>query len=240
MGLSASRRCPRATSRRARPRPRRCDRTSHADGSNVDRPPSAASRRARRVHRGRARSAPARPTRAGSPPRPRPAGHRSRAPSPATSRTRAGRPQRSCRRGPTGRDVERSERVRALVGVHPEHDHDPRPHPFRPDAGRPADRACWGRCHAPIKSRRTSPTGDERHNKRRSGPRADSLKESQLAARSGPSPPRRTSPRPIETASLEAMAPPRPPRLLRVVHGASVLAPDPFRFWSFSERRVRA
>jgi hypothetical protein len=130
--------------------------------------------------------------------------------------------------------------VRALVGVHPEHDHDPRPHPFRPDAGRPADRACWGRCHAPIKSRRTSPTGDERHNKRRSGPRADSLKESQLAARSGPSPPRRTSPRPIETASLEAMAPPRPPRLLRVVHGASVLAPDPFRFWSFSERRVRA
>src|SRR4029453_10890003 len=39
----------------------------------------------------------------------------------------------------------------------------------RPDAGRPADRACWGRCHAPIKSRRTSPTGDERHNKRKSG-----------------------------------------------------------------------
>ena len=34
---------------------------------------------------------------------------------------------------------------------------------------------------------------------------ADSLKESQLAARSGPSPPRRTSPTPqIETASLEA------------------------------------
>jgi hypothetical protein len=25
--------------------------------------------------------------------------------------------------------------------------------------------ACSGRCHAPIKSRRTSPTGDERHNK---------------------------------------------------------------------------
>jgi hypothetical protein len=37
--------------------------------------------------------------------------------------------------------------------------------------------------------------------------RADSLKESQLAARSGPSPPRRTSPtRRIETASLEAAA----------------------------------
>jgi hypothetical protein len=36
---------------------------------------------------------------------------------------------------------------------------------------------------------------------------ADSLKESQLAARSGPSPPRRTSPTTrIETASLEAIA----------------------------------
>ena len=31
----------------------------------------------------------------------------------------------------TGRDVDRSQRVRALVGVRPEHDHDPRPHPFR-------------------------------------------------------------------------------------------------------------
>src|SRR5919201_199000 len=36
---------------------------------------------------------------------------------------------------------------------------------------------------------------------------ADSLKESQLAARSGPSPPRRTSPTsPITTASLKAAA----------------------------------
>ena len=33
-----------------------------------------------------------------------------------------------------------------------------------------------------IKSRRTSLTGDERHNKRKSDPRVDSLKESQLAA----------------------------------------------------------
>ena len=34
----------------------------------------------------------------------------------------------------------------------------------------PADTACCGRCHAPIKSRQTSPTGDERHSKRCSGP----------------------------------------------------------------------
>ena len=63
-------------------------------------PPSAASRRAQRVHRDRARSAPARPKRAGSPPRPRPADHRARAPSPTTSRTHAGRPGRSCHQGP--------------------------------------------------------------------------------------------------------------------------------------------
>src|SRR3954449_11364974 len=59
-----------------------------------------------------------------------------------------------------------------------------------------------------IKSRQTSPTGDERQNKTRSGPcPADSLNESQLAARSGPSPPRRTSPTSrITTASLDATA----------------------------------
>src|SRR4051812_2650348 len=70
------------------------------------------------------------------------------------------------------------------------------------------------RCHASIKSRQTSPTGDERQNKRKSGPApADSLKESQLAARSGPSPPRRTSQTTrIQTASLNAIARFRPGR----------------------------
>ena len=48
--------------------------------------------------------------------------------------------------------------------------------------GRLADTACCGRCHAPIKSRQTSLTGDERQNKRKSDPRVDSLNESQLAA----------------------------------------------------------
>src|SRR5215210_1268842 len=46
-----------------------------------------------------------------------------------------------------------------------------------------ADTACWRHCHASIKSRQTSPTGDERQNTRKSGPGpADSLKASQLAA----------------------------------------------------------
>src|SRR5512133_3798699 len=35
--------------------------------------------------------------------------------------------------------------------------------------GRLADTACSRRCHASIKSRQTSPTGDERQNRRKSG-----------------------------------------------------------------------
>src|SRR4051795_9375554 len=63
--------------------------------------------------------------------------------------------------------------------------------------GPPADTACLGRCHAPIKSRRTSPTGDERHSERQSGHPADSVKASQLAAgRSLPSSPDVTAPNP--------------------------------------------
>ena len=45
-----------------------------------------------------------------------------------------------------GRD--RGDRVRALVRVRAEHDHDPRPLSTS-TGGHPADTACWGRCHAP-------------------------------------------------------------------------------------------
>ena len=41
-----------------------------------------------------------------------------------------------------GRRVDRRDRVRALVGVRPEHDHDLVHVLSDPDAGRPADRAC--------------------------------------------------------------------------------------------------
>src|SRR5215204_5728166 len=71
-----------------------------------------------------------------------------------------------------------------------------------------ADMACWGRCHAPIKSRRDVPdqaTSDT--TKGSQAPRVDSLKESQLAAGRGRSLQRRTSPtRRIRTASLETAA----------------------------------
>src|SRR3954462_5640000 len=54
---------------------------------------------------------------------------------------------------------------------------------------------------------KTPPTGDERHSKRWSGPTADSLKESQLAASHGAFTLRRTSPtNRIKTASLGAEA----------------------------------
>jgi hypothetical protein len=56
-----------------------------------------------------------------------------------------------------------------------------------------------------IKSRRNIPTGDERHSERRSGPAADSLKESQLAALHGALTSLRTSPtKRIQTARLNA------------------------------------
>ena len=105
------------------------------------------------------------------------------------------------------RRVDRHDRVRALVCACPHRARSStRPLFTSTESGHPADTACLGRCHAPIKSRRASPTGDERHNKRKSGHPADSLKESQLAARSGPSPRCRTSPTAqIETASLEAL-----------------------------------
>jgi hypothetical protein len=44
------------------------------------------------------------------------------------------------------------------------------------ESGRPADRACYRRCHAPIKSRRTSPTGDARYDNRKSGHRPTAAK----------------------------------------------------------------
>ena len=94
-----------------------------------------------------------------------------------------------------GRGRHRRDRVRTLVSVRAEHDHDPRPPLDTSGADVWWTRLAARRCHASIKSRQTSPTGDERQNKRKSGPSpADSLNESQLAARSGPSPPRRTSP----------------------------------------------
>src|SRR3954467_3496532 len=71
-----------------------------------------------------------------------------------------------------------------------------------------ADTAWWRRCHASIKSRQTSPAGDERQNKSRSDRRSGRQPQRESARRrSGPSPARRTSPTTrITTASLEGAA----------------------------------
>jgi hypothetical protein len=91
---------------------------------------------------------------------PRPRAHSTSAP------TREPRRRSSSQRAPGPSPRDRRDRVRTLVGVRPD-DHPPVPFHLA-KSGHPADRACFGRCHAPIKSRRTSPTGDERHNKSKS------------------------------------------------------------------------
>jgi hypothetical protein len=60
--------------------------------------------------------------------------------------------------------VDRRQRVRALVRVRSEHDHLHRPFVWfeHRRSGSPADNRHWGRCHAPIKSRRRSSGGGGR------------------------------------------------------------------------------
>ncbi len=97
------------------------------------------------------------------------------------------------------------DRVRTLVSVRAKHDHDPRP----PLDVSGAD-AWWtrlaggGATHLSSHARHPRPATSDKQKAVRPSP-ADSLKESQLAARSGPSPSRRTSPTPrIQTASLDS------------------------------------
>src|SRR4051794_13115866 len=89
-------------------------------------------------------------------------------------------PQQAIEPAPTDRDRlltpqlaghrrDRGDRMRPLVSVRAEHDH-ALVLLYLDRDGHPADTACWRRCHASIKSRQTSPTGDERQNKRKSGP----------------------------------------------------------------------
>jgi hypothetical protein len=67
--------------------------------------------------------------------------------------------------------------------------------------------ACWGRCHAPIKSRRTSPTGDKRHNKRSQANRPTASKRVSSPPVGTFSSASDVTDHRIETASLEATAP---------------------------------
>ncbi len=136
-----------------------------------------------RVRRARSRTAPASPRHAGSPRSPRRAPRPGRAPSPAA----LPRPSR-----PTGPSARRA--------LHPTPQRPRRscasacgcPHRARSltsstststELDSPADTACWGRCHAPIKSRREIPDRRRATQRKPVRPRvADSLKASQLAA----------------------------------------------------------
>jgi hypothetical protein len=69
-------------------------------------------------------------------------------------------------------------------------------------SGRPADTAAWGAATLLSSHAGTSPTGDERHSESQSGPRADSVNASQLAA--GPSLSSRPDVTPDPTASVNA------------------------------------
>ena len=85
-----------------------------------------------------------------------------------------------------GRAIDGGDRVRALVGVRPEHDHGPRPHPFClrmldvQRTGLAEGAATLLSSHAEHPRPATSDTTKGGQTRR-----VDSLKESQLAARSG-------------------------------------------------------
>ena len=154
---------PSRSAARATPRSHRSDRTCRSRGRCGAPPalPQLCSRRGPRARHGRARSAQTPPetcrqsssAQTRSPPdAPRPHFHR-------RGKTRVCQPRRSAHRQqarPGARD-DRSDRVRSLVHVRTEHDHDPRPLSPRRKVDTPADMACLGRCHAPIKSRRGCP-----------------------------------------------------------------------------------
>jgi hypothetical protein len=105
-----------------------------------------------------------------------------------------------------GHRIERDERVRPLVCVHPDHDHVPVPSLDMADEADPGGHHSVGLWQAPIKSRRRSSVGDGRHSESRSDPRVDSGKESQPAAVREPNPTGRTSPDPINSLSLSGTA----------------------------------
>ncbi len=182
--------------RRGRSRSRRSDRTSPARVPPAGRSRSAPARPGRPGRRWRAARAPDDRTRAGSPRPPTPARRRAR------RRTAAPRASRrrvagivSCPRAESSCRVERDKRVRALVCVHPDHDHLHRPFVgCGRRSGSPADTPQLGRCHAPIKSRRRSSDGDGRHGKSRSDPTGRQAKRESARRRPRAKPTSRTTP----------------------------------------------
>jgi hypothetical protein len=88
--------------------------------------------------------------------------------------------------------------VRALVDVDPDHDHHEKVSSLSRGGrlGRPADTPQWGRCHAPIKSRRSALTSGDRHNACSPAPQSGTEPTSQITTGQDPQPPqlRRSAP----------------------------------------------
>jgi hypothetical protein len=132
-----------------------------------------------------------------------------------------------------GRCRDGGDRVRTLVSVRAEHDH-ALVLLLILQGGRLADTACWRRCHASIKSRQTSPTGDERQNKSRSDRRSGRQPQRESARRrSGPSPSvgrhRRAESNSKPQSGSGVTVAPLPPAPLVLVQNAAAGVPYPGR-----------
>ena len=171
---------PRAAPRERR-RARRYGRTCRARGCRGARRPSTASRREPRARRERAGTARTRPRRVGSPPAPTPALSPSCVPIPSAAANPRSPTSTVCSPSSSPLSRDRGDRVRALVGVRTEHDHDLVPFTST-EADARRTRLAWGGATLLSSHAGTSPTGDERHSESQSGPTADSVKASQLAA----------------------------------------------------------
>src|SRR4051812_6622208 len=101
---------------------------------------------------------------------------------------------------------DRRDRVRTLVHVCTEHNHSRCPFTST-EADSPADTACWGRYHAPIKSRRDVP--DQRRATQQKQVRPNGRQPQRESARRQPESPLAAGRHraPIQTASLDALAP---------------------------------
>ena len=170
--------------------------------------PSAASGRARRARRARSGTAPSEPETC----RQSSSAHTRSPPRPRAQTQQRGEPARAdldrlLAQQLAGRRRDRGDRVRALVGVRTEHDHRPRPPLTSTEADARRTRLAGGAAtllssHAGHPRPATSDTTKGSQAQPGRQPERESARR-----RSGPSPPRRTSPtRRIQTASLEAVA----------------------------------
>ena len=157
-------------------------------GRRGARRPSAASRPERRARHGRAGTAQMRPRHGGSPPAPRPARRPARAAqssaaaNPRSPTSIVCSPNSSPVLAPTAAMVCERLCMSAPSTIMTWS-------PFTStESGRPADMACLGRCHAPIKSRRASRPATSDTAKASQADTADSVESESARRRSGASP----------------------------------------------------